>query len=246
MHILHIKPILLYGCEIWSPLDLLHRNAKRPLNEKASFIKDLRDKFPCITKYMDKEDHTKKLHLKCCKLALGVHSKSSNLAVYAELGRYQLFIDQLVQCIKYIEYMELETENVLLRHLYKSVVDGDKQSKLCTLTTLKRQLYKSVGMTTLPTNSKNKFYCTLQLMHKLRTSFGEYWYAYISTTLSITFKTSIINYEPYLQVANPEKRKAIAQFRISSHQLNIETGRFNTKKYLYSSRTENMQILFSI
>ena len=234
-----IKPILLYGCEIWSPLDLLYRNAKGPLNEKASFIKDLRDKFPYITKYMDKEDPTEKLHLKCCKLALGVHSKSSNLAVYAELGRYPLFIDQLVQCIKYIEYMELETENVLLKRLYKSVVDGDKQSKLCTLTTLKHQLYKSMGMANLPTNSKKKFYCTLR--HKLRTSFGEYWYAYISTTLSITgrqggnklrtyktFKTTI-NYEPYLQVANPEKRKAIAQFRISSHQLNIETGRFNKK-----------------
>ena len=68
--------------------------------------------------------------------------------------------------------MELETENVLLKCLYKSVVNDDKQSKLCTLTTLKRQLYKSMGMTTLPTNSKKKFYCTLR--HTLRTSFGEY------------------------------------------------------------------------
>ena len=191
---------------------------------------------------MDKEDPTEKLHLKCCKLALGVHSNSSNLAVYAELGRYSSFIDQLVQCIKYIEYMELETENVLLKRLYKSVVDDDKQSKLCTLTTLKCQLYKSTRRTPLPTNSKKKFYSTLR--HKLRTSFGEYgsYYAYISTTLSITgrqsgnklrtykhlIKTSN-NYEPYLQVANPQKRKAIAQFRISSHHLNIETGRFNTK-----------------
>ena len=56
--------------EIWSPLDILYRNAKGPLNEKASFIKDLLDKFPYITKYMDKEDPTEKLHLKCCKLAL--------------------------------------------------------------------------------------------------------------------------------------------------------------------------------
>ena len=208
---------------------------------------------------MDKEDPTEKLHLKCCKLALGVHSNSSNLAVYAELGRYSSFIDQLVQCIKYIEYMELETENVLLKRLYNRVVDGDKQSKLCTLTTLKCQLYKSTRRTPLPTNSKKKFYSTLR--HKLRTSFGEYWYAYISTTLSITgrqsgnklrtykhlIKTSN-NYEPYLQVANPQKRKAIAQFRISSHHLNIETGRFNTKKclHVYSSRTENMQIMFSI
>ena len=99
------------------------------------------------------------------------------------------------------------------------------------ITTLKRQLYKSMGMTPLPANSKKKLYCTLR--HKLRTSFSEYWYAYISTTLLITgrqggnklrtyktFKT-YINYELYLQVGNPEKRKAIVQFRISSHQLNM-------------------------
>ena len=181
-----IKPILLYGCEIWSPLDLLYRNAKGPLNEKASFIKDLRGKFRYITKYMDKEDHTEKLHLKCCKLALGVHAKSSNLAVYTELGRYPLFIDQLVQCIKYIEYMELETENVLLnistRTTTLSITGRQGENKL--------QTYK-------------------------------------------TFKRSI-NYELYLQVANPEKRKAIAQFWISSHQLHIETGHFNTKNaYIY-------------
>ena len=99
-----------------------------------------------------------------------------------------------------------------------------------------------MGMTLLPTKAP---LLTIKISlttprHKLRTSFGEYWYAYISTTLSITgrqggnklrryktFKTSI-NYEQYLHVANPEKCKAIAQFQLSSHQLNIETGLFNT------------------
>ena len=77
--------------------------------------------------------------------------------------------------------MELETENVLLKRFYKSVVVVDK---LCTLTTLKRQLYESMRMTRMPTNNKTKLYCKLR--YRLRTSFGECWYAYISITLSIT------------------------------------------------------------
>ena len=41
-----IKPILLYGCEIWAPVYLKYKNPTRPLTEKASFTQDLRDQFP--------------------------------------------------------------------------------------------------------------------------------------------------------------------------------------------------------
>ena len=51
-----IKPILLYDCEIWAPDYLKYKNPTRPLTEKASFTQDLRDQFPCITKYMDRND----------------------------------------------------------------------------------------------------------------------------------------------------------------------------------------------
>ena len=39
------------------------------------------------------------------------------------------------------------------------------------------------------------------------------------------FKNSLA-FEPYLKIANPEKRRLIAQFRTSAHRLHIETGRF--------------------
>ena len=51
-----IKPILLYGCEIWAPVYLKYKNPTRPLTKKASFTQDLRDQFPYITKYMDRND----------------------------------------------------------------------------------------------------------------------------------------------------------------------------------------------
>ncbi len=42
-----------------------------------------------------------KLHIKFCKNILGVHSKSTNLAVIAELGRYPMIIQISTLVIKY-------------------------------------------------------------------------------------------------------------------------------------------------
>ena len=111
-----LKPILLYGCEIWSPIDLKYKITTRShLTEKDTFVKKLREKFPYITKYFDKIDLIEKLHLKFCKSTLGVNSKATNLAVYSELGRYPLLVDRITACMKYIHYVETETENKLLK-----------------------------------------------------------------------------------------------------------------------------------
>lgn len=42
-----------------------------------------------------------KLHLKFCKRVLGVHSKASNVAVYAELGRVPLTVQVSSLIVKY-------------------------------------------------------------------------------------------------------------------------------------------------
>ena len=64
-----VLPILLYNCEIWGPY----------LIGKTDSIDAFKNKIFKI--YNDAE----KLHLKSCKPILGVHLKSKNLAVYAEL-----------------------------------------------------------------------------------------------------------------------------------------------------------------
>ena len=45
--------------------------------------------------------NVEKLHIKFCKRVLGVHSKSTNLAVIAELGRYPMIIQISTLVIKY-------------------------------------------------------------------------------------------------------------------------------------------------
>ena len=231
-----IKPVLLYGCEIWSPVNLEYKNTKEPLNEKASFIHNLRNQFPFITKYMEKIDYIEKLHLKFCKAVLGVHSKASNLAVYSELGRYPLFIDQIILSLKYLNYIETETENKFLKQFYKNLLNDKRLSSNCNILKMRLLLNKTLNFTPV-TSGRNGW----KLVKKsIRSYFDMYWCKNIFNDISNSkrnggnkmrtfrlFKSNIA-YEQYLNIKNFEKRKFIARFRISAHKLKIETGRYNS------------------
>ena len=80
-----IKPILLYGSEIWAC----------SLPKKTS-IDDLFD-FNKIARSF----YSEKLHIHFCKYILGVHKRSSNFAVFSELGRYSLQISILLSTLSY-------------------------------------------------------------------------------------------------------------------------------------------------
>ena len=71
-----IKPILLYGCEIWGMFN--------PFSSK------FRKGQPSFCDFFAK-NHAEKLHQKFLKYILGVHTKTTNIAVLSELGRFPLY-----------------------------------------------------------------------------------------------------------------------------------------------------------
>ncbi len=81
-----VKPILLYNSDIWGPvvgnLDKLLETG----TSKTHFYY----KFPF-----------EKLHMKWAKYILGVNRKSTNIAVPAELCRYPLIIEIILNAVKY-------------------------------------------------------------------------------------------------------------------------------------------------
>jgi len=232
-----IKPILLYGCEVWSPVNLQYRQSNIPPSEKAHFNKDMRQNFPFITKHMEKVDPIEKLHLKYCKRILGVNIKSTNMAVYSELGRYPLFIDEIQQCIKYTNYIELESKNLLLKEFYQNMKCSNKLSQMCNIYVMKKQLQDYISG--IP--NKNDITALSQFKNNMKSSFNSYWHNLVSTKMSMSGKDggnklrtykkfkSCIKFESYLNLNDQEKRRKIAQIRISAHKLKIETDRFNGK-----------------
>jgi hypothetical protein len=80
-----VTPILLYGCEVWDP-HLLGRINSFDMFKKKNF---------------QINSAIEKLHLKFCKRVLGVNPKSTNMAIYAELGRTPLIVQIAKLAVKY-------------------------------------------------------------------------------------------------------------------------------------------------
>lgn len=83
-----IKPILLYGCEIWGSF-----NCKSSKFRKEDNI---------LLDHIYSNTTCEKLHTKECKFLLGVHKKSTNFAVLSELGRFPLHFDIVKSIVRYM------------------------------------------------------------------------------------------------------------------------------------------------
>ena len=94
-----IKPIALYGCEIWGMF-----------NTKSSACKRSNE---YIFNNIFLDDHADRLHLKFLKHILGVHRKTTNIGVLSEMGRYPIYISIVISMIKYLHRLEKLDEGLL-------------------------------------------------------------------------------------------------------------------------------------
>lgn len=85
-----LKPILLYGSEIWNTV-----NINSSVITKESYT--LLNSFKIL--YCDK------LHVRFLKYVLGVHSKPCNDAVTGELGQHPLYVDSICNTVKYFQQL---------------------------------------------------------------------------------------------------------------------------------------------
>ena len=82
-----MKPIVLCGSEIWGML----KSNSAACKEAAINISEK----------IYQNNVADEINLKFCKFTLGVNSKSSNIAVLSELGRFPLYFN----IVFYIEYI---------------------------------------------------------------------------------------------------------------------------------------------
>ena len=93
-----VYSILLYNCEIW-----------------GCFLKSFGSKYnKFVSKIFDERIIPETMHNKVGKMALGVHSKASNLAVKGELGRFPLHIIIYKRIFKYFMRLISFSNNTIL------------------------------------------------------------------------------------------------------------------------------------
>ena len=212
-----IKPILLYGSEIWgyfNPFTSKYRSGSYSLDNIYSNL--LCDK----------------VHIKFCKFILGVHKKTTNFGVLSEVGRFPLHFDIVKGMINYWHRLEnLGSSFPLLGEAYltsKILYDQKYPSWFGSL----KCIYQNIqGLQELSSTTKIyrfkrlskklifQHYVNLWQIQKNKHSVGK-------LDNYFNLKTNF-GMEKYLSVLqNFEHRRNVARLRLSAHRLQIERGRY--------------------
>ena len=203
-----IKPILIYGSEIWGP------------NFNTHNLFNLQNK-------------TENVQLQCCKWVLNVARNCTNLGVLGELGRYPMLQTIQLNSMKYWIHLENLPKHRLLYKVYQ--IAKTKKSKWYTyITQCLKNMNLNIASVTIPDSiSRNAFIKDLKL--KLIHVYNTTWKAKLTTGTNQRFNSKLRTYitfkdkicmEPYLLMDNNIKsRELFTKFRLSDHRLEIESGR---------------------
>lgn len=220
-----VKPILLYGVEVWGTVNLNRR--KIMTCESGQRLQEAYADLP-----------QEKLNIKLAKYLLQVPKNASNDAVLGELGRYPLYLNIIKQLFKYQNKLENLENGKLVKEAYNldKSRSGKKQSTWCdTIEFITEEL--KIEKSTRQKQTK--------IFHKKVYSIAKQYYAkwWIQTInrqeskskyhkeqgnklrTYAKFKISFEK-ESYLNMKNTEYRKWLSKFRISNHKLAIESGRY--------------------
>jgi hypothetical protein len=206
-----VSPIILYGCEITNMTDITKDMRK---NNKTFFDKLL-------------TWQQERLHLNFCRHILGVntYSKTANVAILGELGRYPLFIKAMKLMWKYQQRCRDSKEGSLLQDAYtefRSVMEVSK-----TWMDYAHFISNKAGV-----NNIEEEYSTVTAEASLKQTFRDYWKEKLfdderkgegGNKLRTYRKCKVVyELEPYFDQINIYRhRQAICKLRVSNHRLRI-------------------------
>lgn len=210
-----ILPIIRYGSEVWGPFYI------KRLNETN--LLDLCEKLPL-----------EKIQTKFCRYILGVHRKSTNIAVRAELGKYPLLTDILTHSAKYwIQLCNTGIDSMVKKAYLDSYTSKDR---LSTWATHIQTLWTHFGLSEIWNNQGTHY--RHKIINLLSTDivnkYDLLWQNRVNLDDSKlrTYKLfkSTTGLENYLCTVNVSIRQEFTRLRISAHFLRIETGRHTVPK----------------
>lgn len=197
-----VASVLNYGCEAWGFL-----NAE------------------CV----------ERIHRKFLKYILNVKISTNNYAVYKELGRHPLSTERQIRIIKYwFKLMDNSNTNCILKAVYNNMLLDMTSSvtvrKQSWLTNVKNLLDKNgfSEVWALPHNVQLDRFLPMLKTRLIDNFIGEVRRGLESCSSMIFYKeiSQYFEMSPYLlKIRNRKHRNALSRLRLSSHGLQIETGR---------------------
>lgn len=194
-----IMPILSYGCEVWG---FIPGNA------------------------------IERVHIQFCKRLLGVKKTTQNDFVYGELGRTNCRTKRYLSIVKYWFKILSCHDNKYIKLVYNLMVkDMDLVPNKVNWASLVRHLLMSLGFYEVwleqGVGNYNVFISLLK--QRLTDTFIQKWQERLENSTRANFykRIAIFQFQPYLYKVNVQKfSQAFSRLRMSSHRLEIESGRW--------------------
>ncbi len=212
-----VKPILMYGCELWAPELLGTKKSKKFLSGQNYLITG------------------EKLEMKLLKYLLGVPRGASNIGVRCEMSNTPLRIFATSQTLKFYYRLKLGCENRLVQDVFKTICDNtiNPFSEFLTL------LVDSKITLPSPTERKSIKRQTQKSVEKLIDHMYDIWDQEILLNKKLEIFDAVKeSHDPDFYIHNIDDRyarKYLAMLRLSTHPLKIETGRYT--RILRQNRT---------
>jgi len=212
-----VKPVALYGAQIWGDKTHLAKVFTDPKGIEKSCLAAGTERDLFVASAMKKIalDKVERLHLIILKWTLGVHRRTSNLAVWGDSGRYPLAIEALKLSVDYFYRLEALPPDSLTHLAFL-----DQRS-------LNLTWFQSMKMITSAYNAdsaSDTTRCKIDLL------FRKMWLLGINSSPKLSFYSSLKSTfirETYLDTSNKKAREALARLRSSAHHLEIERGRYS-------------------
>ena len=203
-----IRPILLYGSEIWA--STLSKTNLFNLKIKPEMV-----------------------HLKCCRYILGVSKTCSSIGILGELGRLPMSYYVHLNAIKYWAHISLLSDSRLVKQVYEKMKESNGKWYNFIKTSLK-SIDIDIGNVQLNNILEQRKFIK-RVESGLNERFMKQWQTKIKTSSSKKYKPKLRTYnlfksdfkaEEYIHKENNfENRRQFSKLRLSDHKLEIELGR---------------------
>ena len=178
-------------------------------------------------------NNIERVHLQFCKSLLGVKRSTQNDFIYGELGRINYKTRRLFIAIKYWLKLTGLTDRKYNYIVYKLMLnDLELRPNKTNWASLVKQLLFSLGLNYAwyAQGVGNVNYFLTIVKQRLNDQFMQNWKNRLTMSSRATFYEPIseFRFQPYLNIINVTKfRTAVTRLRVSSHRLEIETGKWH-------------------
>ena len=173
------------------------------------------------------------IHTKFLRKILGVRKSTNLIGLYGETGRLPLQIIRKIHMFRYwIKLLQLN-DNTIVKQMYITLMqdaDLERTYNNQNWAFQIKSLLESLGLPNLWLNQEHYTINLSQIKQRLFDQYHQSWYSAINNSqrlLSYSRYKHTFNLESYLDIIHERKfQTALCRFRLSSHSLEIERGRY--------------------